>query len=148
MAEKSKEQMKKKIKNTIMQRLQTELSELKKEKTKLRFIEKFEQNKYLEELTFEDTIEMMKLRLNMIEVKCNYKGMYKNNLRCDVCKSRDDTTEHILQCKQTGVSITEIIEEIKQPSKSVIREVNKVMKSREEMGVKTVIVNKEDGDDM
>ena len=148
MAEKSKEQMKKKIKNTIMQRLQTELSELKKEKTKLRFIEKFEQKKYLEELTFEDTIEMMKLRLNMIEVKCNYKGMYKNNLRCDVCKSSDDTTEHILQCKQTGVSITEIIEEIKQPSNSVIREVNKVMKSREEMGVKAVIVNKEDGDDM
>ena len=97
-------------------------------------------------LTFEDTIEMMKLRLNMIEVKCNYKGMYKNNLRCDVCKSSDDTTEHILQCKRTGISITEIIEEIKQPSKSVIREVNKVMKAREEMGVKAVIVNKEDGD--
>ena len=143
MAETSKEQMKKKIKDSITLRLQTELSELKKEKTKLRFIEKFEQKRYLEELTFEDTIEMMKLRLNMMEVKCNYKGKYKNNLRCEVCNSSDDTTEHILQCKQTGVSITKIIEDIKQPNYATIRDVNKVMKEREVMGVKTVIVNKE-----
>ena len=29
----------------------------------------------------------------MIEVKCNYKGIFKDNLKCEICKSENDTTE-------------------------------------------------------
>ena len=34
----------------------------------------------------------------MIEVKCNYKGIFKDNLKCEICKSENDTTEHLLKC--------------------------------------------------
>ena len=36
----------------------------------------------------------------MIEVKCNYKGKYKNDLTCPICKIENDTTEHLFDCKK------------------------------------------------
>ena len=41
----------------------------------------------------------MKLRLNMLELKSNYKGNSKNET-CDLCKTGKDTTEHIFECQE------------------------------------------------
>ena len=40
----------------------------------------------------------MKLRLNMLELKCNYKGK-ENNEICDLCGDENDTTEHLFECR-------------------------------------------------
>ena len=57
-------------------------------------------------------INIMKLRLNMIDVKCNYKGKYKNDLICPVCKIENDTTEHLFECniirKKIALNYTQI----------------------------------------
>ena len=41
----------------------------------------------------------MKLRLNMLELKSNYKGNNQNET-CDLCKIEKDTTEHLFECKE------------------------------------------------
>ena len=44
----------------------------------------------------EDEIrEIMKLRLHMGNMRCNYKSAYENN-QCQFCKLEEETTEHIL----------------------------------------------------
>ena len=108
-----KEKLKRVMKDNINKKLNSELQILKEEKTKLRFISNFEQEKYLEELQFNESIEMIKIRLNMIETKCNYKGKFKNDLMCEVCKEDIDTTEHILECRMNNVNITSTAEDIK-----------------------------------
>ena len=74
-----KEYNKQKLKTIVKQRIDTFLNMyLQKQiisKTKLRFVNNFTQEQYLEELEFQDSIKMIKIRLNMIEVKCNYKTM-------------------------------------------------------------------------
>ena len=39
---------------------------------------------------------MMKIWLNMIETKCNYKGIFKDNLKCEICKLENDTTKPMI----------------------------------------------------
>ena len=39
----------------------------------------------------------MSIRLNMVDTKCNYKGMY-NDTACVVC-GEEETTEHLLECE-------------------------------------------------
>ena len=38
----------------------------------------------------------MSLRLNMVDAKCNYRGMYTDTT-CAVC-DKEETTEHLLEC--------------------------------------------------
>ena len=61
--------------------LNKEICEESQQKIKLRFIKS--------ELDFKRCILMIKIRLNMIEVKCNYKDIFKDNLKCDICKSEN-----------------------------------------------------------
>ena len=49
-------------------------------------------------MSFEMGKTILKLRLNMLELKCNYKGEHKNNLACDLCKTGIDNTEHLFEC--------------------------------------------------
>ena len=37
------------------------------------------------------------MKVNMIDVKMNYKGKYKD-MKCPVCKTEEDTTEHLFEC--------------------------------------------------
>ena len=87
-----KEYNKQKLKTIVKQRIDTFLNMyLQKQmisKTKLRFVNNFTQEQYLEELEFQDSIKMIKIRLNMIEVKCNYKTNYANNKKCELCKEQ------------------------------------------------------------
>ena len=48
----------------------------------------------------------MKIRLNMIDVRMNYKGKYKGeeSLMCPISGAVSDNTEHLLECNTTGKS--------------------------------------------
>ena len=41
---------------------------------------------------------LFKLRSRMYQVKCNFKGLYLNNLTCDLCKSAICDQRHLLSC--------------------------------------------------
>ena len=79
--------------------------------TKLRFTRqsKFMKQHYLENLSPHEVKQILRTRLNMVEAKDNFKGIYKTNLICDFCKKEKETTEHLLQCDKikqlTGINM-------------------------------------------
>ena len=84
---------------------------------------------------------MMKVRLNMIEVKCNYKNKYKVSRVCEVCKNGEDTTEHmIFDCDKIH-PLKGMLDgmDIEQCNKRIPREVRDIMNKRKEMGYELVI---------
>ena len=70
----------------------------------------------------------MTTRLNMLELKCNYKGKYKD-MTCDLCRIEDEKTEHIFQCsslrKLNAKELT--VQELDNPSREVARFLMEVM---------------------
>ena len=62
-------------------------------KTKLRFIKgsKFEMKEYL---GCEDTSFLLKLKLNMVDLRANYKGKYSDSL-CRRCGAHEEYIEHL-----------------------------------------------------
>ena len=50
---------------------------------------------------------IMKLRLNMFELKCIFKGISKRDT-CGLCKKEKDTTEHLFGCKKIKKKIKKI----------------------------------------
>ena len=116
--------------------MQDEFEERKVEMTKLRFIENAERKKYIEELEYNESITLLKLRLNMLETKCNYKGNYKESQKCHFCND-DDTTEHLLECPEFEYSRQGIKNEdldIHNPGEILAKYVRQIVKLREEKG--------------
>ena len=95
----SKQKCKEEVKERIQSGLQKRLDSLRGEKTKLRFIKTYGKKEYLES-GFKSSVTLIKARLNMVEVKCNFKGNYGKNLKCVLCKLKDDTTEHLFECSK------------------------------------------------
>ena len=96
----TKEQLRKVVKNKITAYLQKEIELETQCKTKSRFCTTFKQKEYITNLKYKDCITMIKTKLNMLYLKCNYKGNFKENLACPLCASENDTTEHIFRCKE------------------------------------------------
>ena len=42
---------------------------------------------------------IMKIRLNMVELKANFKGKYEDDI-CPACKETEETTEHVIACQE------------------------------------------------
>ena len=65
-------------------------------KTKLRFINgnKFEMKEYL---GCEEASSLLKLKLNMVDLRANYKGKYTDSL-CRRCGSHEEYIEHLWDC--------------------------------------------------
>lgn len=77
----------------------TKMFELKKHNmTKLRFINEYKLKNYIKVNSIEDVKIIMSIRLNMVEVKDNYKSKYVNNMKCELCNEGIDNTEHIFKC--------------------------------------------------
>ena len=131
--------LKEKVKERVGDFLEGKLNE--KRSTKLRFIKKFGRKKYIEEMDFRDGILMLKVRLNMIEVKCNYKNKYKVNGVCDVCEREDDTTEHMIFGCEKIHPLKGMLDgrDIEECNKRVPREVREIMDKRKQMGHELVI---------
>ena len=90
---------------------------------------------------------MIKIRLNMIEAKCNYKGKFKTDLKCDLCKHDNDTTEHILECRMNDANITANVEDIRKSEYKIVKQIEKVLKKREELGYKIIIGGNDEEDE-
>ena len=80
----------------------------------------------------------------MIETKCNYKGNYKNNLKCEICKIDDDKTEHLLECKLLNVNNENVTaNDIKEANIKVVSIIQRAITKREKMGYKVLDDEKE-----
>ena len=105
------QKLKNDLKKDINKRLNAEIRELAKEKTKMRFCKNTKKKAYIESLGYTEARLVMKVRLNMIEVRNNYKNQYEDRT-CTLCKTETDTTEHIFECKNIGMTQDEIDEVI------------------------------------
>ena len=89
------------IKKKLSENIQRRLSEESKSHSKLRFIneEKFGRKAYLERCHSSIAYQIFKIRLDMENVKCNFKGQ-QNNLLYDIYEREEETTEHASLCSQ------------------------------------------------
>ena len=74
-----------------------EMREHQEKMTKLRFTGKFERQEYVKVCNMGKVKKIMQLRLNMMELKTNFKGKYEDTL-CPACGEEEETTEHVIQC--------------------------------------------------
>ena len=86
-----KKELKEKIGIMVKHEIEAEASKM----TKLRFTKNFERQEYLNQCRMEEVKKIMKMRLNMVELKANFKGKYGDTL-CPACKMDEETTEHVL----------------------------------------------------
>ena len=78
---------------------------------------------------------MIKIRLNMIETKCNYKGNFRNNTKCDICKLEEDTTEHIFKCVKILNDAEHLDkDDIIEANHKIVHASNRVMEKIKELG--------------
>ena len=98
---------------------------------KLRFIkdDTFKMKEYIIEGENEEVKKMMKIRLNMIEIKGNFKGNFRDGeYKCPLCKKENDETEHLYECEEIENVIDKKRTTIKSISSEKITEQRRVMK--------------------
>ena len=94
------ETLKSEWKRVVKEKVEMAVREEVKEKLtmkKLRFSKDTERKEYLKECGMEEVKKMMKVRLNMTELKPNFCGKYQDRI-CPACEEEDETTEHVIQC--------------------------------------------------
>ena len=95
--ETSYEQYKKHVKEKIRNKIDKELQEGKRNKTKLRWIRPGVSQDYLKYSTVQEAAEIMQFRLHMTRIKGKYGGSV-----CRKCNEKEETTEHVLVCQTDG----------------------------------------------
>ena len=97
----TKEEWKKEITVKINRKIEEKIEKLTRNKTKLRNIkeDKYEMKQYMKKGTLNECKESLKIRLNMIETTANFIGRYGEDIQCKACGEKEETTEHILECK-------------------------------------------------
>ena len=53
----------------------------------------------MSKLNFNEARMIFLLKSNMIEAKANFKGQHINDLKCVICQSNEETTQHLLECE-------------------------------------------------
>ena len=94
-----KSKWKKEVKEKIGKVVSEEIGKKTMEMKKLRFIRNNEKKEYIKANRMAKVKSMMKVRLNMVEIKANFKGKYKD-LKCAACKKEEETTEHVIKCSE------------------------------------------------
>ena len=102
----SKYKLKALLKRRISRYLNLEIQGEAKNKTKLRFCRDFNRKLYTKKgsMCHNTVRNIMKMRLNMLELKCNYKGTSNSNA-CNLCGVELDTTEHLFSCQEITKNI-------------------------------------------
>ena len=98
----SKEELKKEIKKQIGRKMVVVVNSQLHLK-KMRFVKEqieFKRKKYIEEMDASAAVQVLKTRLNMLPIYGNYKGDLSLPRPCPLCKLEDDTTEHMVMCKE------------------------------------------------
>lgn len=94
----TKNEWKQKVKNCLDTKMQQQIDNEGGRKTRYVKKEHFIREEYLKLHDTNTVVSILKIRLNMIDLKCNYKGYYMNDLKCSVCKEHPETTEHMFKC--------------------------------------------------
>ena len=94
---------KKMVKEGLQKIIESEVMEKVKGMTKTRFLTKFGGHDYLKTCNMATSKEIMKIRLNMVEIGENFRGKdtsaVKNGISwCLACGEEAETTEHVIQC--------------------------------------------------
>ena len=71
---------------------------LANKKTKHLWYSKLGIQPYVTGLDPRTACSVFKARLNMYEIKANFKKMYESDFSCHFCKIEDETFEHIFSC--------------------------------------------------
>ena len=87
------------LKERIEEIVAEEMKEHQQKMTKLRFTEKFGRQEYVKVCSMGKVKKIMEMRLNMIELKANFKGKYTDVL-CPACGVHEETTEHVIRCTE------------------------------------------------
>ena len=95
------------IKKAIEKKNKEEIDEQKNKGRKTQNIERWKED-YLRNLKYKDARTIFELRSNMIKVKANYKNEHAGQIKCELCKEKDETTQHIFECKENGNLLKEI----------------------------------------
>ena len=98
---------KKIIKKAIEKKNKEEIDEQKNKGRKTQNLERWKED-YLRNLKYKDARTIFELRSNMIKVKANYKNEHAGQIKCELCKEKDETTQHIFECKENGNLLKEI----------------------------------------
>ena len=98
-------------------------------------------------ISTEEKITLFKFRTRMIDVKCNFKNQYGENLTCYFC-SYEDTQSHILSCKEligdiniSGVQYSHIFSDLITEQEKVAKLLNMILKKRN-LKMKLLATNK------
>ena len=89
---------KKKVKKYIMWKNDEEINEEVKKGSKTKDIDICNKD-YMNKLNFKEAKMIFLLKTNMIETKRNFKGKYPNNLKCEICEKKEETTQHLFECE-------------------------------------------------
>ena len=86
-----------------------------------------------------DAILIMKARLNMLELKANFRGKY-TDVVCDLWNKEEDSTEHLLNCsklkRMIGMEVN--TEVLSNPDKSLFEYLKFAMLIKECVGLEGV----------
>ena len=94
-----KSEWKERVKEGLNVCVMKELYSQKENMTKLRFTRSFETQDYIKSCPMMKVKKIMKVKLNMIELKANFKGKY-SDLICPACGEQNETTEHVIVCEE------------------------------------------------
>ena len=103
--------MEKKVKGKAIDRIRKRMKEDVQEKTKCRTLwnGKWERKQYIKKCESNTIKDVIKIRLHMWNTKCNYKRN-ESDTTCPLCKTEEDTTEHIMVC-QEGNNMYNLLDE-------------------------------------
>ena len=88
---------------------------------KLRFVncnKKFEGNKEIIKLSVDEVTKFLKIKLNMLQLKENYKNKELDTI-CRSCQETNETTEHLFSCKNIVTKYNEYIPNIERIKENV-----------------------------
>ena len=92
-----KKQVKEKIEKSVEETTQQQMAN----KTKARTIveDKWERKKSLQKCDSDTIKDLIKIRLHMWQVNCNYERD-NTDTKCPLCKKSEDTIEHVTECEK------------------------------------------------
>ena len=107
----SKNEWKRKIKEAIWKKEQGKFDEWKQTSTKCKNLKNIKMKNYITSLSAEKAKVILEMRLGMLNTKENYKGKFKDT-KCRNCKKENETTMHLLNCITENKSDLEHLDQV------------------------------------
>ena len=102
---------------------------------KLRNCDEVKSHLYLTQLRHYEATKAIQIKLNMNDLKGNYKNLHKGDVTCRLCGEGDETNEHLIMCRKTDhhqFQNTTVKEILQNGTTNDIRELVKFIKEVED----------------